>query len=133
MFKDLLELGKQVLTMATDVQRTKEEIKESKAQILKLVLMIQELTNKMERIAQEETHEREKFMHKMEMLVQQERNAREKFELQMRLDMADHFQSEMAKFERQHAQVQTIEYIGQLPKQFDGVQAIVKLKDTTQE
>jgi hypothetical protein len=67
------------------------------------------------------------------VVAQQEKNEREKFELQIRMELEAHFQAEIAKFERQHAQAQKVEYAGQLPKQLDGVQAIAKLKEPAQE
>lgn len=133
MWKQLLELAQQVLTLAKDMQRTQGDVKESKEQILALKLLVQDLINKMEMIAQQEGNEREKFTLKMEMIAQQEKNAREKFELQIRMELAAHFQAEMAKFAGQYAQTQRVEYIGQLPKQLDGVQSIAKLKDPTQD
>jgi hypothetical protein len=43
------------------------------------------------------------------------------------------FQAEMAKFERQYARSQKVEYIGQLPRQIDGVQALAKVNEPNQD
>ena len=112
MWKQLLELVQQLFTLAKDLERSREDLKESKAQILKLTLIVQDLTNKMEMIAQQERSARENLTLtlKMEILAQQERHNREKLELQ-------------------NMQAKKLDYVRQL----DGIPALAKVAESAQE
>jgi uncharacterized protein YoxC len=66
MWKQLLELFRQVLTLTEDTRRNRTEIKELRKQVDELTATVQRLVYEIHRIGERETHEREKFVLRVE-------------------------------------------------------------------
>ncbi|MBL8188252.1 MAG: hypothetical protein JNK38_09600 [Acidobacteria bacterium] len=62
MLKPLFELFKQVFTINEDLQRQRAEIKELRHQYHSLILLVQKLESKIERVQSDDKHEREKIV-----------------------------------------------------------------------
>ena len=62
MLKPLFELFKQVFTITEDLQRQRTEIKELRQQYHSLMLLVQKLESKIERVQSDDKHEREKIV-----------------------------------------------------------------------
>ena len=62
MWKQFIDLVRQVLTLTEDTQRNRAEIKELREQLQALTLTVQRLAMEMERTRSDERHEREKLV-----------------------------------------------------------------------
>lgn len=70
MLKDLWDLTSQVLTLAKDMERMRQDIKETKQDVLKLTLAMQRLTDEivLSRQQQQSAHENLKLQMQVEQL-----------------------------------------------------------------